>query len=374
LGSEEAMSIESLTEAERDAVLEVVNTASFGELDLDAELDKRAAEHIVAHRDGADASLGTADDDPFETLGELDAVPYVGPAAITKLVLYAESLGLLDDDELSPADVAAILAVANTASLSALDDVVGLDERAAENIVAHRVGPDETAGTGDDDPFETLEELDDVPYVGDSAIAKLLAYAEAQPPPSAAPCLIISEYFEGDELTDGLELFNCGTAPIDLTQIGVCLVRNDDTTCSVTDKLTPASGGLDGPLPAGDVWTLCRSQESVTWLPSINIAQNCKQVAPGIMNFSGDDRLLVFHDLDGDGSFNEESDASLDAFGVIDQRPPSQWWENMDLRRCNLEPFDGLNETEFYRWDYFTELGNGFTEHFGVPPTGGGCP
>lgn len=46
----------------------------------------RAAENLVAHRDGADDSFGTADDDLFDTLEEVDAVSYVGPSAFSQLV------------------------------------------------------------------------------------------------------------------------------------------------------------------------------------------------------------------------------------------------------------------------------------------------
>lgn len=371
-GQIEGMSTELLTEAEKDAVLEVVNTASVEELDVDAALDKRAAENIVLHRDGPDALLGTADDDPFDSLGELDAVPHVGPATITRLVAYAQSLGLIEEGEedLTPTQVAAILGVANTASLEALDVDVGLDKRAAENIVLHRIGPDGLAGTGDDDPFETLAELDGVPYVGESALAKLLTYAETLPP-APAPCLIISEYLESNQNVDAIELFNCGQEPIEQSEVGVCLVRNDDTTCTITNKLSP------GVLLPGEVWEICRSTDSVSWLPSIKIAENCRQVMAGVMNYSGDDRLLVFHDVDADGAFGLETDAPLDAFGVIAARPPSDWWKNMNLRRCNLEPFDGFAGSEagdFSRWDYFVQHGAGMTEDYGLPPVGDGCP
>jgi hypothetical protein len=79
-------------------------------LDVDAELDVRAARNLVAHRDGPDAQPATSDDDrfetvaevgldvraaaglveqrPFPTLEEVALVPYVGPAALQDLVDY----------------------------------------------------------------------------------------------------------------------------------------------------------------------------------------------------------------------------------------------------------------------------------------------
>ncbi len=77
-----------------------------------------------------------------------------------------------------------VLRVANETSLDVLDDStrqggVGLDRRAAQNIVAYRLGDDGIAGTSDDERFDTLAELDAVPYVGPVVFAKLLAYADA---------------------------------------------------------------------------------------------------------------------------------------------------------------------------------------------------
>jgi hypothetical protein len=70
-----------------------------------------------------------------------------------------------------------VLRVANEVSLADLRDRVGLAAAAANNIDAYRLGDDGVAGDGDDGTFETLAELDAVPYVGPTAFKKLLAYA-----------------------------------------------------------------------------------------------------------------------------------------------------------------------------------------------------
>ena len=62
-------------------------------------------------------------------------------------------------------------------SLAVLDDDAALDARAATRIVSHRDGVDATCGTSDDQLFASMAELDDVPWVGDSALSKLLAHA-----------------------------------------------------------------------------------------------------------------------------------------------------------------------------------------------------
>jgi hypothetical protein len=47
--------------------------------------------------------------------------------------------------------------------------------------VAHRDGPDGYPGGGDDDPLDTVDELDSVSYVGRSVLEKLRAFAASCP-------------------------------------------------------------------------------------------------------------------------------------------------------------------------------------------------
>ncbi len=59
-----------------------------------------------------------------------------------------------------------------------LDDVVALDRRAARNLVDHRDGEDGEPGTDDDNLFDSIAEVDGVRWVGESALNKLLEFAE----------------------------------------------------------------------------------------------------------------------------------------------------------------------------------------------------
>jgi len=59
-----------------------------------------------------------------------------------------------------------------------LDDAVALDKRAAANLISHRDGGDDIHGTSDDDPFGSIYEVDEVAWVGPSAIGKILEYAD----------------------------------------------------------------------------------------------------------------------------------------------------------------------------------------------------
>ena len=68
-----------------------------------------------------------------------------------------------------------------------LDIDAGLDRRAATNIIDYRAGSDGTQGTIDDEQFDTIAELDQVAYVGNSALRKLLDFALTRPQLSVAP-------------------------------------------------------------------------------------------------------------------------------------------------------------------------------------------
>ena len=107
-------------------------------LDVDAKLDARAARNLVAHRDGGDW---------FDSIAEVDAVPYVGDATLQLLVDFAVAGGWVGDDALygvvegialTVDEAASALSVANRESLETLDLDVALDARAARNLVDGR--------------------------------------------------------------------------------------------------------------------------------------------------------------------------------------------------------------------------------------------
>lgn len=89
--------IESLPEEEKRGVLALANEADYTELDEEVALDARAASGIVDYRHGDDLTPGTDDDRTFETLEELDAIPYVGPYAFEQMLQYARANGYVDD-------------------------------------------------------------------------------------------------------------------------------------------------------------------------------------------------------------------------------------------------------------------------------------
>jgi hypothetical protein len=250
-------------------------------------------------------------------------------------------------DELSAAEAAAVLALVNRASFEELDDGARLDSRAADAIVSHRDGG---PGPDDDDPIDDLAELDAIPWVGPVAFERLRLYA------GAAGCLIISEYFElWGQYNKTIELFNCGAAEVDLADYSICLVRNDDDGCTVTQDLGESI------LPAGGVTTVCREKSfhPAGLDPVPVLAEGCDLERPGAMVFSGDDRLLVLG----------QAGAIADSLGRVGYRPPESTWSNTVLQRCNLTPADG---TSFYdTGDYFRRLTAADYSSWGVAPVAG---
>jgi len=98
-----------------------------------------------------------------------------------------------DDDgaayaaELTAAETAAVIALVNYPGVdrATLDDTVGLTAAAANAIDAYRAGADGTFPSNDDQEIDSLAELDAIPNVGASAMAKLNTYATAHPAPAA---------------------------------------------------------------------------------------------------------------------------------------------------------------------------------------------
>jgi hypothetical protein len=273
---------------------------------------------------------------------------------------------IYSDDE-----IAGLLELTNTAGLVELDDDAAIDARAANNIIDHRAGADGILDTADDDLFDSFAELDEVRYVGPATLAKLVDYAYAAgfiPQPPAQPsCLIFSEYIEGQgNYNKAVELYNCGSGPITLSAYSICLVRNDDTTCTTGAALPEVE------LPAGEVFTACRTQAGTFNDPIDTIRDNCDVALGGVLTFNGNDRLLVFRDANGDGSLDSD-DELHDSFGDADRPPADTPWADVALRRCQLSPYLGTAEG-FDATALFTVHTRHDASDFGSPPSTDGCP
>jgi len=165
---------------------------SFELLDDAVALDRRAANNLVAHRDGADGVFGTRDDDLFDTLAEVDAVSWVGPTAMARLSEFAllndyvpgdnALLGTFDGVDFTYLEAERVLAFANAASPEELS-AASVPSRAVTSIVAAR-------------PVETVDVLASLYWVGTRTLEHLLEAVAV--PVGGEDCA------SNDECSDGL--------------------------------------------------------------------------------------------------------------------------------------------------------------------------
>ncbi len=91
----------------------------------------------------------------------------------------AETARVIEEGTPEASGVIAFLNDSST-TFTILDVDAALDSPAATNLIAHRNGPDGTFGTGDDDRYGDIAEVDAVKQVGDATLRSLLSYAEAE--------------------------------------------------------------------------------------------------------------------------------------------------------------------------------------------------
>ena len=161
----------NLSVGDATAVLALVNYpgTDVDVLDNQVGLDTRAAHGIIAHRDGADGIAPSSDDVPFATIDELDAIPYVGDSAFTKLTAWAAARPLPAPETVEGVAFAgwesqAVVWGVDNLDASVLDGF--LDARAAKGLVAKR-------------PFASVAQMGPVPYVGATALHALHDHAQA---------------------------------------------------------------------------------------------------------------------------------------------------------------------------------------------------
>ncbi len=156
----------------------------------------------------------------------------------------------------------------------------------------------------------------------------------------APECLIISEYLEGGGNDRAFELYNCGASYLRLTDLNVCVVRDSSTSCSSNAPLAQEV------LREGETLTVC-DPRSV--LPGL--AGACDIPNADVASFDGNDRLMLWVDVDGDGVFTDE-DVIVDALGVVDLPPADDdAWRLKLFSRCDPTPFGG--EGPYDILDYF---------------------
>ena len=120
--------------------------------------------------------MGTTDDDIYNNVDEIDAVRFVGPRTIDRMIAYAaksgwvpgseDILGIYDGVSFTVDQADATLALTNSLTIDELDHDLGLHARAAESIARAQ-------------PIETIDELSRLYFVGRSALTELKGIALA---------------------------------------------------------------------------------------------------------------------------------------------------------------------------------------------------
>lgn len=128
-------------------------------------LDGIPARSLIAHRDGPDAIWGTADDNLFDSLTELETCPEVERSEVLALFEFAWMHGWMetltrgyDGVGFMPEQARHALEMANKATDADLDR--DLDRRAVDSILAAR-------------PIDDMTELAELHYVGTGTLLAL---------------------------------------------------------------------------------------------------------------------------------------------------------------------------------------------------------
>jgi hypothetical protein len=250
-------------------IVALLNDASttLAVLDDEVPLNRTTAENLLAHRQGPDGLDGTADDDLFDSVAEVDAVSWVGPAALDALEAYVLAHGWVpDSDELldtfdgvpfTAGEAVATLALANTADSATLDDDLALDSRAMGSILDAR-------------PIATMSDLAGLYFVGPAALSALRD-AEAGLG-SYHDQFVADEELEipddGTVLAVDLEVQGTPGGPFDVTvfvdlehdalaQVWAQVEAPDGTVTSLFTHASSVAESVDmGTLDADGVWTL----------------------------------------------------------------------------------------------------------------------
>jgi len=124
-------------------VLDFLNDSATDSMILDVEvgINRRGAMAIIEHRDGPDGVYPSYDDDPFDSLLELEHVMHVGPVTIQTLIDFtaeqASRPGVeVEGVHFAPHEAANVLWGVNRSTIDELQYEVGLAEPTAHALAA----------------------------------------------------------------------------------------------------------------------------------------------------------------------------------------------------------------------------------------------
>lgn len=185
----------------------------------------------------------------------------------------------------------------------------------------------------------------------------------------AASQLLISEYVEGSSYNKAIELYNPGDTEIDLTNYSLVTFTNgaDRNTGTVTELK------LSGTIEAKSTYVIANKNASEAVLSKAQLT-----TGSAVMNFNGDDTIVLFHSYD-----NTTKDGEVqDSIGQIGVAPGTNFGTgvstlDMTLVRTNELMSGDTNIEDVYHpnqqfialpKDSFEELGK-FSDNVVAPPT-----
>jgi hypothetical protein len=87
------------------------------------------------------------------------------------------------------------------------------------------------------------------------------------------------------------------------------------------------------------------------------------------MTFNGNDVLVVYEDVNGNGQYDSSTDTVYDQLGQPNSPPSGSPWQDKNLRRCNLSPYQG--GSPFSYTDYYNEYMASNGSDYGTAPSPG---
>jgi len=144
-------------------------TTDLRMLDDEVGVNRRGARNLIAHRNGPDGVYPSYDDDPFQTLAEVESVRYVGPVSVQLIIDFARDRmvepGVMVEGVLfSDLDEAAVLWGLAQASVEELTYELGVNSRAAEALMQSG-------------PYDSIVDVAGVEHVGHATLLSLLSHA-----------------------------------------------------------------------------------------------------------------------------------------------------------------------------------------------------
>lgn len=196
---------------------------------------------------------------------------------------------------------------------------------------------------------------------------------EPEPTPLPEPeltseptCAVISAYVEGQGYDKAITISPCPMIELSAGQVGLCLEANrtqlnEGQICERVTMMQGSATRLSSSDPlASPLWSICHPQISG------GLRGLCQQFDDRAINFNGDDRVILFQDLNGDGDFVMGQDLILDRIGRLGQAPGDKPWADLVLLRRDFAPRAARGSGERERDEGRDELGDAHFEVRGL--------